>query len=119
MANDADIKFENETNSSLLTFIQERQNKLRLTNRAVLSTIGIGYRDVEEGQFFAGKATHTIYVQTAFVLDSIFQSLKQYPFRATDYLQQLRTLPPRNIFLRNRYAFWFSNFTAQTTNYFL
>jgi len=108
MANNADIKFENETNSSLLTFIQERQNKLHLTNRAILNIIG--YNIAEENQFFTGETSHISYAKAAYFLDAIFQSLQQHPFKAADYLQQLRALPPHNIFLRYRYAFWLSNF---------
>ncbi|GAT17966.1 hypothetical protein [Secundilactobacillus silagei] len=103
-----DNQFQISLNEKLLISIQSYQKKLQLTNHAILNIIS--YEPTRENQFFAGEASHTSYVKAAYVLDSIFQFLKQHPFKSVDYLQQLRALPPHNIFLRNRYAFWLSNF---------
>ncbi|MFC6253654.1 hypothetical protein ACFP1H_03465 [Secundilactobacillus hailunensis] len=104
----ADKQLQTFSNNKLLVVTQYYQEQLQLTNRAILTIIN--YEPTTESQFFAGKANHVAYEQVAQTLKMIFQSLAQHPFNVADYLQQLRTLPPHNIFLRNRYAFWFSNF---------
>lgn len=94
--------------SKLLEAIQTIQAQLGLTNRAILALMTVPVDD--EADFFGGQASLTIYEQTLKQLTVIQRSLAQQSVALSAYLQQLRLLPPHNIFLRNRYAFWFKNF---------
>lgn len=94
--------------SKLLEAIHTIQAQLGLTNRAILALMAVPAND--EADFFSGQASLRIYEQTLKQLTVIQRSLAQQSVALSAYLRQLRLLPPHNIFLRNRYAFWFKNF---------
>lgn len=94
--------------SKLLESIQKIQEQLGLTNRAILTLMSVPADG--EADFFSGQANLTIYEQTLEHLTVIQRALSQRPVAITAYIRQLRLLSPHNIFLRNRYAFWFTNF---------
>ncbi|MCH5462754.1 hypothetical protein HC026_09230 [Lactobacillus sp. LC28-10] len=97
-----------QTVSEMIAGIKNQQQRLQLTNRAVLDFMGIP--TTKEADFFTGKFSRTDYDQTLHTLTVIEESLAQLSVPLTAYLAQLRALPLHNIFLRNRYAFWFANF---------
>lgn len=94
--------------SEMITGIKTMQQQLHLTNRAILDFMGMPAK--LETDFFSGKATLNDYEQARDTLIVIQQSLRQLSVPLTAYLAQLRALPLHNIFLRNRYAFWFANY---------
>lgn len=102
----ADAQF--DAISDLIVAIKASQKRLQLTNRATLSLTK--QQPEKEADFFSGRVSRGDYEQTLTTLQMIERSLNQQNIPLTAYLQQLRALPPRNIFLRNRYAFWFANF---------
>lgn len=94
--------------SDLIMTIKASQKRLQLTNRAILSIVNL--QSEKETDFFSGQVSRGNYEQTLTALQTIERLLNQQNVPLTAYLQQLRALPLRNIFLRNRYAFWFANF---------
>ncbi|GAT18417.1 hypothetical protein IWT5_00691 [Secundilactobacillus silagincola] len=101
-----DAKF--DSISDLIMAIKASQKRLQLTNRAILSIVNL--QSEKETDFFSGQVSRGNYEQTLTALQTIERLLNQQNVPLTAYLQQLRALPLRNIFLRNRYAFWFANF---------
>lgn len=92
----------------LIAMIEASQKRLELTNRAIIVLTGLDSE--KEDRFFSGKASYMAYERTAKTLQVIERLLTGLDIPLTAYLQQLRALPLHNIFLRNRYAFWFANF---------
>lgn len=101
-------KVQNGFHKSLLEKIRNIQTQLQLTNRAILIMADVPAAD--ESDFFKGECATNLYQRCLTTLEMILNHLNQIPFAPQTYLQQLRTLPLHNIYLRNRYAFWFSNF---------
>ncbi|MTV81827.1 hypothetical protein [Secundilactobacillus folii] len=103
---------------ALLAKIQSVQARLSLTNRAVLAMEHISPE--REMTFYKASADLEIYTRILSTLEFISQQLKRSPVDLPAYTQQQRQLTLHNIYLRNRYAFWLSNFvTAGGTADFL
>ncbi|GAX04889.1 hypothetical protein IWT25_00183 [Secundilactobacillus pentosiphilus] len=94
--------------AQLIAMIEASQRRLQLTNRAIMDLMGLDSE--KEDCFFSGKANRITYARTAKTLQMIERLLAGLDIPLTAYLQQLRALPLHNVFLRNRYAFWFANF---------
>ncbi|GAX03930.1 hypothetical protein IWT140_01564 [Secundilactobacillus pentosiphilus] len=94
--------------AQLIAMIEASQRRLQLTNRAIMDLMGLDSE--KEDCFFSGKTNRITYARTAKTLQMIERLLAGLDIPLTAYLQQLRALPLHNVFLRNRYAFWFANF---------